>query len=126
VDDNVLEPRPTVYAGGESEAAEELIAEKCDGYLMHGDSPVRVAEKIADMRQRKERHGLPPMLCGVAGYTIVRDTPEEAEAERQRITDVNQNAPGYQNYQQWLGRKSKSSFRWRINRYRTADWARDW
>jgi alkanesulfonate monooxygenase SsuD/methylene tetrahydromethanopterin reductase-like flavin-dependent oxidoreductase (luciferase family) len=72
VDDNVVQPRPTVYAGGDSEAAEELIAAKCDGYLMHGDSPARVAEKIADMRQRKERHGLPPMLFGVAGYTPCR------------------------------------------------------
>jgi len=59
VDDNVLQPkpvsrpRPTVYAGGESEAAKELIAAKCDGYLMHGDSPSRVAEKVADMRRRR-------------------------------------------------------------------------
>jgi len=42
------------------------------------------------------------MQFGVAGYTIVRDSQEEAEAERKRITDVNQNAAGYQNYQQWL------------------------
>jgi FMNH2-dependent dimethyl sulfone monooxygenase len=99
----VSQPRPTVYAGGESEAAKELIATKCDGYLMHGDSPERVAAKIADMRQRREKHGLAPMVFGVAGYTIVRDTAEEAEAERRRITDVKQNAAGYQNYQQWLG-----------------------
>jgi FMNH2-dependent dimethyl sulfone monooxygenase len=108
VDDNVLQPkpvsrpRPTVYAGGESEAAKELIAAKCDGYLMHGDSPSRVAEKVADMRRRREKHDLPPMQFGVAGYTIVRDSQEEAEAERKRITDVNQSAAGYQNYQQWL------------------------
>jgi hypothetical protein len=126
VDDNVVQPRPTVYAGGESEAAEELIAEKCDGYLMHGDSLARVAEKIADTRYSWERHGLTPMLFGVEGYTIVRDTPEEAEAERQRITDVNQIAAGYQNCQQWLARISKTAFRWRITRYRTADRARDW
>jgi FMNH2-dependent dimethyl sulfone monooxygenase len=42
------------------------------------------------------------MQFGVAGYTIVRDSYEEAEAERKRITDVNQSAAGYQNYQQWL------------------------
>jgi FMNH2-dependent dimethyl sulfone monooxygenase len=30
-------PRPCVYAGGESEAAKNLIAEKADAYLMHGD-----------------------------------------------------------------------------------------
>ena len=70
---------------------------------MHGDSPARVAEKVADMRRRREKHSnLPPMQFGVAGYTIVRDSHEEAEVERKRITDVNQNAAGYQNYQQWL------------------------
>lgn len=108
VQENILQPkpvsrpRPTVYAGGESEAAKELIAAKCDAYLMHGDSPARVGEKIADMRRRRARHSLPPMRFGVAGYSIVRDTPEEAAAERRRITDVQQNAAGYQNYQQWL------------------------
>jgi len=108
VQDNILQPkpvsrpRPVLYAGGESEAAKELIAAKCDGYLMHGDSPQRVAEKITDLRRRREKHNLPPMLFGVAGYSIIRDTQEEAEAERRRITDVKQNAAGYQNYQQWL------------------------
>jgi dimethylsulfone monooxygenase len=108
VEENILEPkpvsqpRPTLYAGGESEAAKELIAQKCDAYLMHGDSPARVAEKIVDMRRRRARHGLGPMTFGVAGYAIVRDTPQEAEAERRRITDVQQSAAGYQNYQQWL------------------------
>lgn len=108
VDDNILQPkpvsrpRPTIYAGGESEAAKELIAQQCDAYLMHGDSPQRVGEKIADMRRRREKHGLPPMSFGVAGYSIVRDTAEQAEAERQRIINVKQNAAGNQNYQQWL------------------------
>jgi FMNH2-dependent dimethyl sulfone monooxygenase len=67
VENTVLEPkplsrpRPTLYAGGESEAAKELIAKKCDAYLMHGDPPARVREKVADMAARRERHGLPPM-----------------------------------------------------------------
>ena len=72
-------PRPTIYAGGESEAAKELIAAKCDAYVMHGDSPERISEKIADMRARRERMGLPPMQYGVAGFTSVRDTLEDAE-----------------------------------------------
>jgi FMNH2-dependent dimethyl sulfone monooxygenase len=42
------------------------------------------------------------MSFGVAGYAIVRDTAEEAEAERRRIIDVKQNAAGNQNYEQWL------------------------
>ena len=108
VEDNVLEPkpvskpRPTLYAGGESPAAKELIAEKCDAYLMHGDPPERVGEKIADLRARRAKHNLPPLKFGVAGYAIVRETEREAQDEVRRITDVQQSAAGYANYQQWL------------------------
>jgi FMNH2-dependent dimethyl sulfone monooxygenase len=95
-------PRPTIYAGGESEAAKELIAQKCDAYVMHGDPPERIAGKIADMTARREKKNLPCMQYGVAAYAIVRETEAEALAELRRITDVHQNAAGYQNYQQWL------------------------
>jgi FMNH2-dependent dimethyl sulfone monooxygenase len=108
VDDLVLQPkpisqpRPVIYAGGESEAAKNLISQKCDAYVMHGDPPTKVREKIRDLSERRERWGLPPMQFGVAAYAIVRDSEEEAQAELRRITDVKQNAAGYQNYQQWL------------------------
>lgn len=108
VDDNILapkpvsQPRPRLYAGGESPAAKELIAEKCDAYLMHGDPPERVAEKIADLTARRAKHNLPPLKFGVAGYAIVRETEKEAQDELRRITDVHQSAAGYANYQQWL------------------------
>jgi FMNH2-dependent dimethyl sulfone monooxygenase len=95
-------PRPTLYAGGESEAAKDLIARKCDAYVMHGDPPERVAVKVQDMRARRERFGLPPMHFGVAAYAIVRPTEAEARAEVARITDVKQSASGYHNYQQWI------------------------
>jgi dimethylsulfone monooxygenase len=98
----VRQPRPTIYAGGESDAAKNLIALKCDAYVMHGDSPEYVAAKIADMRERRERFGLPPMQFGVAGYAIVRDNEAEVKRELERITDVQQNAAGFANYQQWL------------------------
>ena len=108
VEDAVIEPkpltkpRPVIYAGGESEAAKETIAKHCDAYVMHGDEPARVREKIEDMERRRERLGLPRMIYGVAGYTIVRETDEEAREEQRRITDVKQSAAGYGNYQQWL------------------------
>ncbi len=108
IEDNVLEPkpvskpRPTLYAGGESPAAKELIAGKCDAYLMHGDPPDRVAEKIKDLRERRTKHNLPPLKFGVAGYAVVRETQPEAEDEVRRITDVHQSAAGYANYQDWL------------------------
>jgi FMNH2-dependent dimethyl sulfone monooxygenase len=98
----VSKPRPVIYAGGESETAKNLIAEKCDAYVMHGDPPDRIAEKIRDMRERREKKNLPPMKYGVAGYSIVRETEQEAKKELARITDVHQNAAGYRNYEQWL------------------------
>jgi FMNH2-dependent dimethyl sulfone monooxygenase len=98
----VAKPRPTIYAGGESEAAKNLIASKCDAYVMHGDPPDRIREKVKDLVQRREKFGLGPMKYGVAGYAIVRDSEAEAQRELARITDVKQSAAGYGNYQQWL------------------------
>ena len=95
-------PRPTIYAGGESEAAKNLIASRCDAYVMHGDEPEVIAEKIADMRARREKTGLPPMIYGMAAYAIVRDTDEEAQAEVERITTLDPDAPGFANFDQWL------------------------
>lgn len=98
----VSRPRPTLYAGGESEAAKDLITHRCDAYVMHGDPASRIRGKVADMAARRERTGLPPMQYGVAAYAIVRDSEAEAQRERERITDVRQSAAGFANYQQWL------------------------
>jgi FMNH2-dependent dimethyl sulfone monooxygenase len=105
-------PRPTIYAGGESDAAKALIARKCDAYVMHGDPPERIAPKIADLRQRREEASealrgetgeeLAPLTFGVAAYAIVRDTAEEAKQEQARITNVAPGSPGYRNYQDWI------------------------
>ena len=106
VEDLIVEPkparRPVIYAGGESEAAKNLIARACDAYVMHGDPPERIAEKIADMRRRREATGLPPLIFGVAGYAIVRETEREAQSEIERITNVQAGSPGYENYRDWL------------------------
>jgi len=108
VEDTVLQPkpktrpRPVLYAGGESEAAKDLIAARCDAYVMHGDPPARVREKIEDMRARRERLNLPPLKFGVAAYSIVREREEDARGELGRITDVRASAAGYDNYRQWL------------------------
>src|SRR4051812_26916004 len=56
VDDLVVEPkpvhrpRPTIYAGGESEAAKTLITRSCDAYVMHGDPAERIVPKVADIQ----------------------------------------------------------------------------
>lgn len=106
IEDAVMQPKPlkkpVIYAGGESEKAKDTIARQCDAYVMHGDAPERVKEKIDDMEMRREKLGLPPMIYGVAGYAIVRNSDAEVKKEIERITDVKQSAAGYGNYQDWL------------------------
>lgn len=99
----VSKPRPTLYAGGESPAAKQLIAQACDGYLMHGDPPERVEAKARDMQARRRDLGLAPLKLGVAAFAICRPTQAAAERELERITDVRPGSPGYANYYQWLG-----------------------
>jgi FMNH2-dependent dimethyl sulfone monooxygenase len=102
----ICEPKPTrkpmVYAGGESESAKSLIAERCDAYVMHGDAPDMVGVKIADMRARRVAVGGPPMVFGMAAYAIVRDTHDAAMAEAARITTLDSGAPGFANFNQWI------------------------
>jgi FMNH2-dependent dimethyl sulfone monooxygenase len=97
-------PNPPIYAGGESDAAKTMIARYADAYVMHGDPPERIADKIADMRRRRAElaPNAPPLTFGVAGYVICRRTHEEAERELRRITDVRASARGYANYEQWI------------------------
>lgn len=99
----VQRPRPTIYAGGESPAAKDLISRKCDAWLTHGDPPDVIAPKLADMRARREATGLAPMSFGAAGFAVVRDSEAAARAEVARITDVRQSARGFANYQDWIG-----------------------
>jgi FMNH2-dependent dimethyl sulfone monooxygenase len=121
IDDNILSPKPlpargysrapqgaglpTLYAGGESETAKNLIAAKCDAYLMHGDDPNTIAAKIADMKARRAKHPhLAPLVFGVTGYCIVRDSEAEANREVDRICqqpDPAQSPAGFANFQQW-------------------------
>ena len=99
----VKTPRPVIYAGGESEAAKTLIAGQCDAFVMHGDTPEVIGAKIADMRARRDRTGLPPLVFGMAAYAIVRDSEAEAEAEVARITQMGDTLPpGFANFDQWL------------------------
>jgi len=95
-------PRPTIYAGGESETAKTLIARQCDAYVMHGDPVEHVARKVNDMRQRRALFGAEPLEYGMAAYVIVRDSESEARRELDRITNVAEGSPGYHNYQDWI------------------------
>jgi dimethylsulfone monooxygenase len=99
----VASPRPTIYAGGESEAAKTMIATQCDAYVMHGDPVEAIAPKIADMNDRRQRAGAPPMQYGMAAFAIVRDSEAEAKRELARITQLPPQPPaGFDNFDQWL------------------------
>ncbi|RST30248.1 LLM class flavin-dependent oxidoreductase [Sphingomonas ginkgonis] len=105
--DAIAEPkpakRPTVYAGGESDAAKTMIATQCDAYVMHGDPVEAIALKIADMSARREQAGGAPMQFGMAAYAIVRDSEAEAKRELDRITQLPPEPPaGFANFDQWL------------------------
>jgi FMNH2-dependent dimethyl sulfone monooxygenase len=101
-------PRPTIYAGGESDAAKRMISRQCDAYVMHGDPPDRIAPKIAGMREAREQASealgidLPELHFGMAAYAIVRDSDAEAREEVARITAVSPGSPGYGNYTDWI------------------------
>jgi FMNH2-dependent dimethyl sulfone monooxygenase len=99
----VRKPRPTIYAGGESEAAKTLISTLCDAYVMHGDPVDAITPKIADMRERRKRAAKPRMQYGMAAFAIVRDTEAEAKRELARITQMPPEPPkGFDNFEQWL------------------------
>ena len=99
----VRQPRPAIYAGGESEAAKTLIAGKCDAYVMHGDGVDAIGPKVADMAARRSAAGGPAMQYGMAAFAIVRDSEAEAQRELKRITQAPAQPPaGYANFDQWL------------------------
>ena len=107
VTDAICSPKPvglpTIYAGGESDAAKSLIAKQCDAYVMHGDPVAAVAPKIAGMAERREATGKAPMAFGMAAYAIVRDSEAEAKRELERITRLPPEPPkGFANFDQWL------------------------
>ncbi len=99
------EPEPRVFAGGESPAGRAAICEYADSYITHGGTVDELAEKIADMRARREAAGGEPFThFGMAAFPIVRDTEEEAKAELERITNVQPGSPGFQSYRDFISK----------------------
>ena len=106
IDGTILEPKPTrppvVYMGGESPRAKEIISAQSDAYVMHGDAPERIADKVRELSALREAAGKPPLLFGVSGYVICRDTEEEAQAELDRILNVKSSPEAYASYQDFI------------------------
>ena len=106
LDGAILEPKPgrppQVYMGGESPKAKDVIASQADAYVMHGDAPEVIAAKVAGLNSRREQAGRPPLMFGVSGYVICRDTEAEAQAELDRILDVRASPEAYASYQDFV------------------------
>ncbi len=102
----VLEPKPSrppvVYMGGESPKAKEVIAAQADAYVMHGDAPEVIAAKVAELSALREAAGRPPLIFGVSGYVICRDSDAEVRAELDRILNVRSSPEAYASYQDFV------------------------
>lgn len=105
-----VQPRPPIWAGGESDEGRDMIAAECDGYLMHGDTPEQIASLVQDMKRRRARFGGPPLKFGMAAYVICRDTEAEARREYARVIDVHADRKSYETYQAFVtGSKLRTS-----------------
>lgn len=106
LDGAVLEPKPSrppvVYMGGESPKAKHVIAHQADAYVMHGDAPEIIAAKVAELTELRNATGLPPLLFGVSGYVICRDTESQKNAELERILNVRASPESYASYQDFI------------------------
>ncbi|WP_323666793.1 FMNH2-dependent alkanesulfonate monooxygenase [Pectobacterium punjabense] len=80
----VQQPRPPLYFGGSSEAAQNLAAEQVDLYLTWGEPPEQVKEKLAEVRAKAAAQGR-EVRFGIRLHVIVRETTEEAWEAADRL-----------------------------------------
>lgn len=80
----VQQPRPPLWFGGSSDAAQDLAAEQVDVYLTWGEPPERVKEKIAQVRAKAAAQGR-KVRFGIRLHVIVRETNTEAWQAADRL-----------------------------------------
>lgn len=80
----VQRPTPPLWFGGASSAAVEVAAAEIDTYLVYGDTPDQVAERIGRVADRAAALSR-TLRYGVRLYVILRDTDDEAWAEARRL-----------------------------------------
>ena len=73
----IQQPRPPLYFGGSSEAAQDLAAEQVEMVLTWGEPPAAVAEKIEQVRAMAAKLGR-TVRFGIRLHVIVRETEEDA------------------------------------------------
>jgi len=91
VKDYVLKPagtyraRPLIYAGGESEAARELVATHADVWFINGRPPEEVAPLLADVRARTRPAGAAPLRLALSAMPIAREAAAQAHAYHEHL-----------------------------------------
>lgn len=73
------DPQPVIYFGGASPAAERVAARQADVYLLWGETPAMVDERVRRMRGLAAGAGR-EVRFGIRLHVITRDTEEEAWA----------------------------------------------
>jgi len=81
---SVQTPRPPLYFGGSSEAAQELAGEQVELYLTWGEPLAQVKEKIEQVRAKAAKYGR-TVRFGIRLHVIVRETTEEAWKAADRL-----------------------------------------
>lgn len=81
-----LRNRPQIFFGGASPAAEAVAARRADVYLMWGETPAMVAERLDRMRSRAAVEGR-ELEFGIRLHVLSRDTEAEAWAEADRLLE---------------------------------------
>ncbi|MCA1175454.1 MULTISPECIES: FMNH2-dependent alkanesulfonate monooxygenase [unclassified Pantoea] len=80
----VQQPRPPLWFGGSSDAAQDLAAEQVDVYLTWGEPPALVKEKIEKVRAKAAAQGR-KVRFGIRLHVIVRETNAEAWQAADRL-----------------------------------------
>ena len=84
---DVPDPRPEIYFGGASPAAEQVAAEQVDVYLAWGEPPAMVAERLDRMRDGAAAAGR-TLRFGIRFHVIARPTATEAWAVARSLVDA--------------------------------------
>ncbi|MCC5953421.1 MAG: LLM class flavin-dependent oxidoreductase [Acidimicrobiia bacterium] len=80
----VPDPRPAIYFGGASPAAEQVAADHADVYLAWGEPPEMVGERLERVRALAEERGR-SLRFGIRFHVITRPTADAAWAEAERL-----------------------------------------
>ncbi len=78
------DPAPPIYFGGASPAAERVAARQADVYLMWGETPDMLRERIERVRALAREEGR-ELRFGIRLHVISRDNAEDAWAETERL-----------------------------------------